>query len=67
MLDLIPETNLREWLKYLREEFPTVPFKASTQVQKEHLVSYLFSAKCVYFCMKRWPLFVFVINSLEEL
>jgi len=28
---------LIRWLKYLRQEYPTVAFKASTQVQKKHL------------------------------
>ena len=36
-VDLIPSENLRAWLKYLRNEFPTVAFKASTQKQKNRL------------------------------
>ncbi|GAB6021291.1 Guanine nucleotide-binding protein-like 3 [Chamberlinius hualienensis] len=36
-IDLIPSENLNEWLKYLRNEFPTMPFKASTQSQKHNL------------------------------
>jgi len=28
---LIPKENLEKWLKYLRNEFPTVAFKSSTQ------------------------------------
>ncbi|GAU93173.1 hypothetical protein RvY_05152 [Ramazzottius varieornatus] len=35
--DLIPKENLLAWLKYLRLEFPTIAFKASTQNQKSHL------------------------------
>uniref|UniRef100_A0A069DVQ0 Guanine nucleotide-binding protein-like 3 homolog n=1 Tax=Panstrongylus megistus TaxID=65343 RepID=A0A069DVQ0_9HEMI len=35
--DLIPRTILDSWLKYLRAEFPAVPFKASTQKQTAHL------------------------------
>jgi len=29
--DLVPRDNLRAWVKYLRHEFPTIAFKASTQ------------------------------------
>lgn len=36
--DLIPRENVEDWLKYLRNEFPTVAFKASTQTQNENLV-----------------------------
>ena len=36
-VDLIPGDNLRAWLKYLRNEFPTIAFKASTQKQKSKL------------------------------
>lgn len=36
-IDLIPKENAEEWVKYLRNEFPTVAFKASTQTQKDHL------------------------------
>ncbi|OQV23837.1 Guanine nucleotide-binding protein-like 3-like protein [Hypsibius exemplaris] len=35
--DLIPKENLLVWLKYLRQEFPTIAFKASTQSQKSNL------------------------------
>lgn len=35
--DLVPRENLNQWLKYLRNEFPTLPFKASTQNQKHNL------------------------------
>lgn len=36
-IDLIPRDNLLQWLKYLKNEFPTVAFKASTQDQKDNL------------------------------
>lgn len=36
-VDLVPGENLRAWLKYLRNEFPTIAFKASTQKQKSKL------------------------------
>ncbi|XP_076447920.1 guanine nucleotide-binding protein-like 3 homolog [Babylonia areolata] len=36
-IDLIPKENAEEWVKYLRNEFPTVAFKASTQTQNDHL------------------------------
>src|SRR5699024_589537 len=35
--DLVPRENLQKWLKYLRNEFPTLPIKASTQTQKHNL------------------------------
>ena len=37
-LDLIPRDNLDRWLKYLRNEFPTIAFRASTQIQRDRLV-----------------------------
>lgn len=36
-IDLIPKDNLLKWLSYLRNEFPTVAFKASTQIQQDNL------------------------------
>ncbi|XP_035218599.1 guanine nucleotide-binding protein-like 3 homolog [Stegodyphus dumicola] len=36
-IDLIPRNNLDSWLKFLRQELPTVPFKASTQSQNTNL------------------------------
>ncbi|XP_023232967.1 guanine nucleotide-binding protein-like 3 homolog [Centruroides sculpturatus] len=36
-IDLIPRDNLLQWLKYLRNELPTVAFKASTQDQNDNL------------------------------
>ncbi|WFD26393.1 nuclear GTP-binding protein nug1 [Malassezia nana] len=36
-IDLVPASNARAWLAYLRNEFPTLPFKASTQQQRHHL------------------------------
>ncbi|XP_037074158.1 guanine nucleotide-binding protein-like 3 homolog [Pollicipes pollicipes] len=35
--DLVPRENLAAWVKYLRGEFPTVAFKASTQQQSRNL------------------------------
>lgn len=37
-IDLVPKSNVQEWLKYLRSQYPTVAFKASTQNQNERLV-----------------------------
>lgn len=37
--DLVPREIVDQWLKYLRNEFPTIAFKASTQSQKQNLVS----------------------------
>lgn len=36
-IDLVPRENVEAWLKYLRNEFPAVAFKASTQTQSENL------------------------------
>jgi len=35
-IDLIPKSNLEDWLSYLRNYLPTVAFKASTQKQKKN-------------------------------
>lgn len=45
--DLIPKENLDAWIKYLRREYPTIAFKASTQSQGNRLgQSFLDVAKC---------------------
>ncbi|KAJ3085993.1 Guanine nucleotide-binding protein-like 3, partial [Quaeritorhiza haematococci] len=36
-IDLVPREVVEQWLKYLRNEFPTVAFKASTQSQRSNL------------------------------
>ncbi|KAK6780390.1 hypothetical protein RDI58_022574 [Solanum bulbocastanum] len=36
-IDLIPREAAEKWLKYLRQELPTVAFKCSTQEQKSNL------------------------------
>ncbi|PKI83399.1 nuclear GTP-binding protein nug1 [Malassezia vespertilionis] len=36
-IDLVPQSNTRAWLEYLRDDFPTLPFKASTQQQRNNL------------------------------
>jgi len=36
-IDLVPKANVEEWLKYLRNEYPVIAFKASTQKQKTRL------------------------------
>ncbi|ESO11270.1 hypothetical protein HELRODRAFT_194872 [Helobdella robusta] len=36
-IDLVPQENVEKWLKYLRNEFPTIPFKACTQNQSHKL------------------------------
>ena len=36
-LDLVPREIVEQWLKYLRGEFPTIAFKASTQSQRHHM------------------------------
>lgn len=35
--DLVPRDNLKNWITYLRNEYATIPFKASTQSQKQNL------------------------------
>ncbi|KAI8799888.1 P-loop containing nucleoside triphosphate hydrolase protein [Cladochytrium replicatum] len=44
-IDLVPREISEAWLKYLREEFPTVAFKASTQQQRDNLGQSKISAK----------------------
>ena len=36
-IDLVPREVVEAWLAYLRKEFPTIAFKASTQTQRDHL------------------------------
>ncbi|KAF9177716.1 Guanine nucleotide-binding protein-like 3 [Haplosporangium sp. Z 767] len=36
-IDLAPRENVESWLKYLRHEYPTIAFKASTQSQRTNL------------------------------
>ena len=36
-IDLTPKKVVEQWLKYFRNEFPTIAFKCSTQSQKENL------------------------------
>lgn len=38
--DLVPKEVVEKWLDYLRNELPTVAFKASTQHQVKNLVSW---------------------------
>lgn len=37
--DLVPKENVESWLKHFRKELPAIAFKASTQQQRDHLVS----------------------------
>lgn len=36
--DLVSKDIVEKWIKYLRNEFPTVAFKSSTQQQNKNLV-----------------------------
>lgn len=36
-IDLVPREVVEKWLKYLRAEYPTIAFKASTQSQRNNL------------------------------
>ncbi|VDN55414.1 unnamed protein product [Dracunculus medinensis] len=42
-IDLVPKDNVYKWLKYLRTQFPTIAFKASTQEQSHNLGRFSFS------------------------
>jgi nuclear GTP-binding protein len=37
MKDLVPKPVVQQWLEYLRNEYPTIAFKASTQKQRDNL------------------------------
>lgn len=39
LADLVSKEIVEKWIKYLRNEFPTVAFKSSTQQQNKNLVS----------------------------
>ncbi|ORY47666.1 P-loop containing nucleoside triphosphate hydrolase protein, partial [Rhizoclosmatium globosum] len=36
-IDLVPRDVVEKWMKYLRNEFPTIAFKASTQAQRSNI------------------------------
>lgn len=38
-IDLVSHENAREWMKVLRDEYPTVLFKATQQSQKDNLAA----------------------------
>ncbi|KIM31265.1 hypothetical protein M408DRAFT_256595 [Serendipita vermifera MAFF 305830] len=38
-IDLVPKENAQAWLKYLRHTAPTLPFRSSTQEQRQNLMS----------------------------
>ncbi|MCP9261507.1 Guanine nucleotide-binding protein-like 3-like protein [Dirofilaria immitis] len=48
-IDLVPKENVKKWLIHLRQQSPTVAFKASTQEQNYNLfIKFAFStSKCV--------------------
>uniref|UniRef100_A0A7E4WBL1 Guanine nucleotide-binding protein-like 3 homolog n=1 Tax=Panagrellus redivivus TaxID=6233 RepID=A0A7E4WBL1_PANRE len=54
-IDLVPRENVKKWLAYLRQELPTIAFKASTQeqanklgrFQKAHLLTAKEGSKCI--------------------
>ena len=56
-LDLIPRENAEAWLKYLKNEFPVIPFKTSLQKQKSNLVIYTYNLFCLSSCLRLIPLF----------
>ena len=44
--DLVPKEVVERWMKYLRNEFPTVAFKSSTQSQSQNLVGHMTGCCC---------------------
>jgi len=46
-IDLVPKDVVNDWLKYLRNEYPTIAFKASTQNQRSNLGQLNVSAEAV--------------------
>lgn len=38
-IDLVPRENVEQWLLFLRRSYPTIPFKSSTQNQRNNLSS----------------------------
>ncbi|KAJ8047251.1 Guanine nucleotide-binding protein-like 3-like [Holothuria leucospilota] len=42
-IDLVPRPVVEKWLKYLRNELPTIAFKASTQTQSKNLSQFKYS------------------------
>lgn len=38
-IDLVPQESAQAWLKYLRHSAPTLPFRSSTQIQRQNLSS----------------------------
>lgn len=38
-IDLVSPDNARQWLKILRDEYPTILFKATQQAQKDNLAA----------------------------
>lgn len=44
--DLVSKDIVEKWIKYLRNEFPTVAFKASTQLQNKNLVRHIINNFC---------------------
>ena len=57
--DLVPKEVVERWMKYLRNEFPTVAFKSSTQSQSQHLVGHVTSC-----C--RSEVFLLVLKSQKK-
>lgn len=43
-IDLVPKETVEAWVRYLRNEFPTIAFKASTQSQRTNLGQSMVSA-----------------------
>ncbi|CAE6425313.1 unnamed protein product [Rhizoctonia solani] len=41
---IVPRENVEAWLKYLRHDFPVLPFKSSTQLQRSNLSHSSYSA-----------------------
>ena len=47
-VDLVPREVVEAWLKYLRNELPTIAFKSSTQVHERFLSRHLAISQSLY-------------------
>ena len=62
---MIPRDNIEKWLKYLRNELPTIAFKASTQSQKDHIVGTVYLRYSVLYLLQSHEIFIVNTTRLE--
>eukprot|EP01028_Stygiella_incarcerata_P003259 TRINITY_DN1636_c0_g1_i2.p1 TRINITY_DN1636_c0_g1~~TRINITY_DN1636_c0_g1_i2.p1 ORF type:complete len:383 (+),score=151.83 TRINITY_DN1636_c0_g1_i2:663-1811(+) len=53
-VDLVPREVVVQWLNYLRRDFPTIPFKSSTQKQRTKLDSQVLGADALLRLLKNY-------------